>query len=259
MMMNNHYFHLVKTSPWPILSAVNLINMGIGLIKWITSSSFFFFFLALSIFIMAQWWRDVIREPLYEGFRSTKINLTISLGMLFFIISEVWFFISFFWAYFYFSLSPDMSMGLMWPPYGISSFSYMDIPLLNTLILLISGFFVTWSHHSLISFNLNLAKMSLMLSMITGGYFLFIQSYEYTNSGFSFNDSVFGNSFFILTGFHGFHVIIGLLFISVSWFRLINKSFSPLSFYGFEYSIWYWHFVDLVWLFLYVFLYWWGV
>nr|YP_009027756.1 cytochrome c oxidase subunit III [Bemisia afer]AHC02249.1 cytochrome oxidase subunit III [Bemisia afer] len=260
MMMNNHYYHLVKYSPWPILAALNLASLGVSLVKWITMNSFFFFFfLLLTILIVAQWWRDVIRETLYEGCRSNKINLTINLGMAFFIVSELWFFISFFWAYFYFSLSPDMSMGLAWPPHGITPMNFMDIPLLNTLTLLTSGFFITWSHHSLINYSFSMARAALFSSIVTGGYFLSIQLYEYMNSTFSFCDSVFGNCFFILTGFHGIHVMIGLLFISVSYLRMVKKSFSPLFFHGFEYSIWYWHFVDLVWLFLYMFLYWWGM
>nr|ARA69010.1 cytochrome c oxidase subunit 3 [Bemisia tabaci] len=261
MMMNNHFFHLVKYSPWPILMALNLTNLVTGLVKLVLTSHFFFFFFFLmtTSLTMIQWWRDVIRESLYEGTRSLKINYMISSGMIFFIVSEIWLFISFFWMYFYYSLSPDMVMGSVWPPYKIIQMSFMDIPLLNTLILLMSGFFVTWAHYDLTMNNFNNSKVTLVMSITLGIYFISIQSYEYLNSNFSFNDSVFGNSFFILTGFHGLHVMIGLIFLITMLTQLMKSKFSMTSLYGFEYSIWYWHFVDIVWLCLYLSIYWWGM
>nr|AXI95998.1 cytochrome c oxidase subunit III [Bemisia tabaci]AXI96011.1 cytochrome c oxidase subunit III [Bemisia tabaci] len=260
--MDNHFFHLVKYSPWPILIALNLINTIMSLTKLILVSPsllFFFFFFFTTIMIMTQWWRDVIRESLYEGSRSMKINYMISSGMIFFIVSEIWLFISFFWMYFYYSLSPDMTTGSIWPPYLIIQMSFMDIPLLNTLILLMSGFLITWAHYDLTMNNFKNSKTSLLMSILLGTYFLTVQGYEYLNSNFSFNDSVFGNSFFILTGFHGLHVMIGLIFLITMLKQLSMKTFSLVNFYGFEYSIWYWHFVDIVWLFLYLSVYWWGM
>nr|CAD5105744.1 cytochrome c oxidase subunit 3 [Singhiella simplex] len=261
MMMNNHFFHLVTHSPWPILVALNLLNLGTAIVGMIVYSDYALMMISIIVLIAisSQWWRDIIREALYEGTRSVKINQTMGLGMLFFIVSEVWFFISFFWSYFYYSLSPDFTIGMAWPAHGIQPMSFMDIPLLNTLTLLTSGFFVTWSHHALVNHDYKQASLALCLSILSGLYFVIIQAYEYMNSTFSFNDSVFGNSFYILTGFHGIHVMIGLIFISISWFRMVSIQFSPSSFHGYEYSIWYWHFVDLVWLFLYTFLYWWGM
>nr|ALR69328.1 cytochrome c oxidase subunit III [Bemisia tabaci] len=262
MMMNNHFFHLVKYSPWPILMALSLINLVNGLVKLFLTSIFFFFFfffLMTTNLIMIQWWRDVIRESLYEGTRSLKINYMIGSGMIFFIVSEIWLFISFFWMYFYYSLSPDMTTGSIWPPFKIIQMSFMDIPLLNTLILLMSGFFVTWAHYDLTMDNFENSKITLMMAILLGIYFIAIQSYEYLNSNFSFNDSVFGNSFFILTGFHGLHVMIGLIFLVIMLTQLMKSKFSLMSLYGFEYSIWYWHFVDVVWLFLYLSIYWWGM
>nr|ALR69366.1 cytochrome c oxidase subunit III [Bemisia tabaci] len=261
MMMNNHFFHLVKYSPWPILISFNLINLVTSLTNLILTKFFFFFFFftITTSLIMFQWWRDVIRESLYEGTRSLKINYVISSGMISFIISEIWLFISFFWMYFYYSLSPDMTMGSVWPPYKIIQMSFMDIPLLNTLILLLSGFFVTWTHYDLTMNNFKNSMITLAMSIFLGVYFMVIQSYEYLNSSFSFNDSVLGNSFFILTGFHGLHVMIGLIFLITMMIQLIKSKFSSMSLYGLEYSIWYWHFVDIVWLCLYLSIYWWGM
>lgn len=261
MTTGNHFFHLVTYSPWPVLIALNLMNVG-GMAVSIIISKFqpyMIVFVVLLIMISFQWWRDVIREALYEGYRSTKINTTIGLGIIFFIVSEIWFFISFFWSYFYYRLSPDLNIGIIWPPYGVIPIRFMDIPLLNTLTLLTSGFFVTWSHHRLINSKYNESAVSLGIAIIAGGYFVIIQAYEYLNSNFRFNDRVFGNRFFILTGFHGIHVIVGLIFIAVRLMRIIKSQFSPRIFHGYEYSIWYWHFVDLVWLFLYTFIYWWGM
>lgn len=208
---------------------------------------------------MIQWWRDVIRESLYEGTRSLKINYIIRSGMIFFIVSEIWLFISFFWMYFYYRLSPDIVIGSVWPPYKIIQIRFIDIPLLNTLILLMSGFFVTWAHYDLTINNFNNSKVTLVISITLGIYFISIQRYEYLNSNFRFNDSVFGNSFFILTGFHGLHVMIGLIFLITILTQLIKRKFRITSLYGFEYSIWYWHFVDIVWLCLYLSVYWWGI
>nr|ALR69431.1 cytochrome c oxidase subunit III [Bemisia tabaci] len=261
MMMNNHFFHLVKYSPWPILMASSLINMTTSLTKLIMNSSlfFFFFFFFTTVLIMFQWWRDIIRESLYEGYRSLKINYAISTGMVSFIVSEIWLFVSFFWTYLYYSLSPDMSMGSVWPPYKIIEMSFLDIPLLNTLILLMSGFLVTWSHCELTMTKFSNTITSLSMSILLGMYFLVVQTYEYINSNFCFNDSVFGNSFFILTGFHGLHVLVGLIFLTLSMIQLSMKRFSPMSLYMFEYSIWYWHFVDIIWLCLYLSVYWWSM
>nr|ATJ03306.1 cytochrome c oxidase subunit III [Bemisia tabaci] len=259
--MDNHFFHLVKYSPWPLLIALNLINSVTSITKFILTSSSLMsvFFVLISVLIMIQWWRDVMRESLYEGSRSLKINYIIGSGMIFFIISEVCLFVSFFWMYFYYSLSPDMETGSIWPPFKMTRMSFMDIPLLNTMILLMSGFFITWAHYSLTMNSFKNSSINLMMSILLGMYFLVIQGYEYMNSSISFNDSVFGNSFFILTGFHGLHVMIGLIFLIVMMSQLIEKKFSLMNLSGLEYSIWYWHFVDIVWLCLYLTVYWWGM
>nr|YP_026057.1 cytochrome c oxidase subunit III [Aleurodicus dugesii]AAS77747.1 cytochrome oxidase subunit III [Aleurodicus dugesii] len=259
-MMNNHYFHLVDYSPWPILMSLSLLNLGMSMILMI---NFFFFFFFFSFFfvllIFYQWWRDVIREGLYLGCHSNAVKLNLKFGMLMFIISELFFFISFFWLFFYLSLNPSIELGNSWPPFGISSINYMDIPLLNTLFLLSSGFYITWSHYSLMNLNMMEFYFSYIFCLILGFYFFLIQMYEYYMLNFCFNDSVFGSVFYILTGFHGLHVIIGFFFLLFNFFRFLNMNFSFLNYLGFDFSIWYWHFVDVVWLFLFLFLYWWGM
>nr|YP_010999046.1 cytochrome c oxidase subunit III [Pealius mori]WPM91804.1 cytochrome c oxidase subunit III [Pealius mori]CAD5105721.1 cytochrome c oxidase subunit 3 [Pealius mori] len=261
MMMSNHFFHLVNFSPWPILMAFNLINVGSSIIIMILNKELIPVSIAVILVLMIkfQWWRDVVREALYEGAHSKMVKQGISMGVLSFIISELCFFVSFFWMYFYLSLSPDMVMGMVWPPAGITSVNFLDIPLLNTLILLASGFFITWSHYSLMKSSDSEMKISYVTAILLGIYFFIIQMYEYYELSFDLSDSAFGSSFFILTGFHGFHVVVGILFLSVNFKRLINNNFSMMYPMGFEYSIWYWHFVDVVWLFLYLFLYWWGM
>nr|YP_010128466.1 cytochrome c oxidase subunit III [Aleyrodes shizuokensis]QPO06177.1 cytochrome c oxidase subunit III [Aleyrodes shizuokensis] len=261
MLMNNHCFHLVSCSPWPILISLNFVNVGFSLIFLLLHHScfFFFFFFFILVLICIQWWRDIIREGLYLGSHLLVVSSGLSMGIIFFIVSEFFFFVSFFWMYFYYSLSPDMSLGLFWPPQGVGAVNYMDLPFLNTLVLLSSGFFITWSHYGLFVGDYNLLKISYLFCIFMGFYFFVIQMYEYHELFFDFSDGVFGCSFFILTGFHGFHVLLGLIFLSFNFYRFYCNNFSFLSFYGFEYSIWYWHFVDLIWLFLYVFLYWWGM
>lgn len=261
MIIDNHFFHLVKHSPWPLLIALNLINSITRITKLILNRSrlMCFFFVFISVLIMIQWWRDVIRESLYEGSRSLKINYIIGSGIIFFIVSEICLFSSFFWIYFYYGLRPDIETGSVWPPFKITQIRFIDIPLLNTIILLISGFFITWAHYNLTINRFKNSIINLIISILLGLYFLVIQGYEYINSRIRFNDSVFGNSFFILTGFHGLHVMIGLIFLVVIILQLIKKKFRFININGFEYSIWYWHFVDIVWLFLYLTVYWWGI
>lgn len=261
MIISNHFFHLVNFSPWPILIAFNLINIGSRIVIIILNKELTpaVISIILVLIIKFQWWRDVIREALYEGIHSKIVKRGIRIGVISFIISELCFFVSFFWIYFYLSLRPDIAIGIVWPPTGIKSVNFIDIPLLNTLILLASGFFITWSHYSLIKNSAPELKISYTTAIVLGIYFFVIQIYEYYELSFDLRDRAFGRSFFILTGFHGFHVLVGILFISINFKRLLNNSFRMIYPIGFEYSIWYWHFVDVVWLFLYLFLYWWGI
>lgn len=261
MRIRNHFFHLVNYRPWPIIISLNLINLGSRVIIFIIIKTSVV--LIISIFLIVttkfQWWRDVVREALYEGHHSKIVKQGIRIGIVSFIVSELCFFVSFFWIYFYLRLRPDPAIGTHWPPIGVQSIRFIDIPLLNTIILLTSGFFITWSHYAIITNRKITFKVTYITSIILGIYFFFIQIYEYYELTFDFRDRAFRSSFFILTGFHGFHVIVGILFILVNFKRFRNLSFRIVSIKGFEYSVWYWHFVDVVWLFLYVSLYWWGI
>nr|YP_009646726.1 cytochrome c oxidase subunit III [Gonioctena intermedia]APM86021.1 cytochrome c oxidase subunit 3 [Gonioctena intermedia]AVX29546.1 cytochrome oxidase subunit 3 [Gonioctena intermedia] len=256
----NHPFHLVDMSPWPILSSFSAMITMMGLIKWfhLYNHNLLLLGLLTIMLIMYQWWRDIVRESTYQGLHTMKVTLGLRWGMILFITSEVFFFISFFWGFFHNSLAPSIEVGMMWPPKGIQTFNPLEIPLLNTLILLTSGLTVTWAHHSLMENNYNQALQSLILTVILGFYFTVLQAYEYIEAPFTISDSIYGSSFFMATGFHGLHVIIGTTFLLICLIRHYFNHFSSTHHFGFEAAAWYWHFVDVVWLFLYISIYWWG-
>nr|AAS75447.1 cytochrome oxidase subunit III [Neomaskellia andropogonis] len=258
-MMMNQMFHLVNLSPWPILSSLNLLNMSISFILSIIYSNplIYLSWGILMINIMFQWWGDMTKENLFKGEHTFKVMSGFSMGMIMFILSEIMFFFSFFWMFFYLSLSPDVELMMKWPPLGISKISFLDLPLLNTIILLYSGFFVTWSHYSMMIGKMESFKFNLFMTLLMGVYFYMIQLYEYFQAPFDFSMSVFGSSFFILTGFHGFHVMVGIIFLLFNLIQYLNFKKSYMLFLSFEYPMWYWHFVDIIWLFLFLVLYWW--
>nr|AML25999.1 cytochrome c oxidase subunit III [Staphylinidae sp. BMNH 1274240] len=256
----NHPFHLVEVSPWPLLGALSAMITMIGIIKWFHffNNNLFFLGSLITLMIMYQWWRDVSREGTFQGLHTYKVVMGLRWGMILFITSEVFFFISFFWSFFHNSLSPNIELGMIWPPKGIEPFNPSQIPLLNTLILLTSGLTVTWAHHSLMENNFKLTTQGLTLTVILGMYFTILQGYEYMEAPFTISDAAYGSSFFMATGFHGIHVIIGSTFLLVCLIRHLNNHFSSIHHFGFEAAAWYWHFVDVVWLFLYISIYWWG-
>nr|YP_009244981.1 cytochrome c oxidase subunit III [Endoclita signifer]AMR73725.1 cytochrome c oxidase subunit III [Endoclita signifer] len=261
-MMNhsNHPYHLVDYSPWPLTGALGVLILVSGMIKWFHQFNMNLFFLGYLIIIMTmyQWWRDVCRESTFQGKHTILVSKGLRWGMILFIISEVFFFLSFFWAFFHSSLSPTIEIGMMWPPLSIISFNPFQIPLLNTIILLTSGITVTWAHYALMSNNFTQTTQGLFFTVILGIYFTLLQAYEYYEAPFTIADSVYGSTFFMATGFHGIHVIIGTIFLLICLLRHINNHFSMNHHFGFEAAAWYWHFVDVVWLFLYISLYWWG-
>nr|YP_009228435.1 cytochrome c oxidase subunit III [Idioscopus nitidulus]AKU47322.1 cytochrome c oxidase subunit III [Idioscopus nitidulus] len=258
--MNNHPFHLVDKSPWPLTSSMGLMTMTSGTVIWFYKSNLTLMMIGLLIILltMFQWWRDIIRESTFQGMHTQKVMLSMKLGMIMFILSEIMFFSSFFWAFFHSSLSPTIEIGLQWPPYGIKTFNPMSIPMLNTMILLSSGVSMTWAHNSIINKNFTQSMKSMMITIALGIYFSILQLYEYLESPFTIADSIFGSTFFMGTGFHGIHVIIGTTFIAIIMLRTNKLHFSKNHHIGFESSAWYWHFVDVVWLFLYISMYWWG-
>nr|YP_011011072.1 cytochrome c oxidase subunit III [Cymoninus sechellensis]WPW49240.1 cytochrome c oxidase subunit III [Cymoninus sechellensis] len=260
MNINNHPYHLVDQSPWPLTGSIGAMTMTTGMVLWFHKNEIYLLNLGLmiSLLTMYQWWRDIVREGTYQGKHTIKVVNGLKLGMILFIISEVFFFISFFWGFFHSSLAPTIEIGMMWPPKGIQTFNPMDIPLLNTLILLCSGMSVTWAHHSIMNNNYNQTKNALIMTVMLGLYFTMLQAYEYLEASFCISDSVFGSTFFMATGFHGLHVIIGTLFLMICLFRHLKFHFSKTHHFGFEAAAWYWHFVDVVWIFLYISMYWWG-
>nr|UJG45311.1 cytochrome c oxidase subunit III [Cerodontha fulvipes] len=257
---SNHPFHLVDYSPWPLMGSIGAMTMVTGLVKWFHKFDISLFILGniVTVLTMYQWWRDISREGTFQGLHTTAVTTGLRWGMILFITSEILFFFSFFWAFFHSSLSPSIELGSMWPPAGIMAFNPFQIPLLNTVILLTSGVTVTWSHHAMMENNHSQAFQSLFFTVILGIYFSMLQAYEYMEAPFTIADSIYGSTFFMATGFHGFHVLIGTMFLAICLIRHMNNHFSKNHHFGFEAAAWYWHFVDVVWLFLYISIYWWG-
>lgn len=253
-------FHLVTLRPWPLLTSFRVILILVGSMNWFNNFEIWIIIIGVTFTIICviQWWRDVIRESKFQGFHTFKVVEGLKLGILLFIISEVFFFIRIFWCYFHIFLSPRIEIGGLWPPKNIISFNPYFIPLLNTIILLSSGISITWCHHSLINRNKTERVGSLFLTIFLGLVFSLIQYIEYKNASFSIADSVYGSIFFISTGFHGLHVLIGTIFLIVNFFRILRGDFSSIHHFGFEAAAWYWHFVDVVWLFLYLLVYFWA-
>nr|YP_009727749.1 cytochrome c oxidase subunit III [Rhinoestrus usbekistanicus]QHX99784.1 cytochrome c oxidase subunit III [Rhinoestrus usbekistanicus] len=260
MTHSNHPYHLVDYSPWPLTASIGAMTTVVGMVKWFHQFNTSLFLLGNIITIMTiyQWWRDVSRESTFQGLHTTPVTIGLRWGMILFILSEILFFTSFFWAFFHSSLSPSIELGTMWPPMGIIPFNPFQIPLLNTVILLSSGITVTWAHHSLMENNHSQATQGLFFTVLLGIYFTMLQAYEYLEAPFSIADSIYGSSFFMATGFHGIHVLIGTTFLIICLIRHLNNHFSKNHHFGFEAAAWYWHFVDIVWLFLFVSIYWWG-
>lgn len=250
----------VQSSFWPLLVSLSLFASIASRVLYINLWSSFFdllssiFFLILISFL---WWKDLRRESML-GYHTHKLEISLRVRILLFILSEVFFFVSFFWAFYDASLSPTVELGMIWPPKGISPLSVYSVPLLNTIILLSRGITVTWAHHSLINNYFNKSVISLLVTVILGAYFLWIQYIEYVEVPFSLADGVYGSVFFIATGFHGMHVFIGTLFLMYSLVNLLQGKLLFNHHFSFEAAAWYWHFVDVVWLILFISIYWWG-
>nr|AIW06134.1 cytochrome c oxidase subunit III [Vespidae sp. MT-2014] len=260
MHKSNHPYHMVTISPWPLLLSINIMYAFIGIIKWFYMFKMNLFYLALinMMLIMYQWWRDVVRESTFQGMHTSNMVKNMKTGMILFIVSEIFFFISLFWTYFHMSLSPSIEIGMLWPPKNIVMLNPYNVPLLNSIILISSGLTITWSHHLLLN-NKNLTSMlTLMQTINLGVMFTLCQIYEYFETSFTIADSVFGSIFFLTTGFHGLHVIIGTIFLMICFMRMYLNHFSKNHHFGYEAAIWYWHFVDIVWLFVYTWIYWWS-
>ena len=274
-----HPYHLVDPSPWPALGSLAALILALGfgfaLHPEMLGPGFGTFMksvhwwgiapgLLLVIGVMYWWWSDVIAES--RVYHTAVVQLGLRYGMILFIASEVLFFAAFFWAFFDASLYPGELKqpvraevtGGIWPPKGISIIAPFDLPLMNTLILLLSGTTCTWAHHAIIEGKQKDAVRGLLCTVVLGAIFTCIQAYEYMHAPFTFGQDIYSSTFFMATGFHGFHVLVGTTFLIVCLIRAAKGQFKPTQHFGFEAAAWYWHFVDVVWLFLFFCVYWWG-
>ena len=257
-----HPYHLVDPSPWPVIGAISAGVMTTGMVMFMHHVGPWEVLLPLGVVgilaTMFMWFRDVIDEATFRGFHNPVVQIGMRYGMALFIASEVMFFSAFFWAYFNASLFPTDVTGGVWPPKGIRTFDPLSLPLLNTLILLTSGVTVTWAHHALREGDRQGMLQGLAITILLGLSFTCVQAFEYSHAAFHFSGGIYPSVFFMATGFHGFHVIIGTTFLIVCFFRAKAGHFKPEHHFGFEAAAWYWHFVDVVWLFLFTCIYFFG-
>lgn len=264
--LKNNYqffpFHLVDPSPWPILVSFSVFSMTIGAVMYMHGFSNGGTVLNLGLILttlgMVLWFRDVITESTLLGCHTKEVKSGLILGFALFLLTEVLAFFSVFWAFFHSSLSPSVEIGGSWPPMGITPLDPFAIPLLNTLLLLSSGAFVTYGHHALIAGDRKGAIVGTFLTILLAVIFTALQYYEYSEAAFSMSDGVYGSAFYSTTGLHGIHVIIGTIFIIVGLVRIVNYQLTSTHHVGHEAGILYWHFVDIVWLFLFMAVYFWG-
>jgi len=274
----NHDYHILPPDVWPIIGATSALFFFGGTVMWMHDNPYgkFLFLLGLLgiLTTMFSWWGNVIREG-HQGDHTPVVQLHLRYGMILFIASEVMFFVAWFWAFFASALFPApievvegaveritdpalIATVAQWPPKGIEVLDPFGFPLLNTFILLCSGTTVTWAHHALIHGDREGLKKGLWCTILLGLLFTSIQAYEYIHAPFAFKGNIYGATFFMATGFHGAHVIIGTIFLTVCLARAYKGEFTPKHHFGFEAAAWYWHFVDVVWLFLFVSIYVWG-
>jgi cytochrome c oxidase subunit 3 len=268
---SKHPYHLVEPSGWPAVGALSALVLatagllvmhpdlfGPGLEPFFKALGAWKLVIGLAfvLFTMYGWWSQVIKESMTAGLHSPVVRLGLRYAMVLFIASEVMFFVAFFWSYFHFSFYPELhTIGKAWPPKDVITFAPWDLPFLNTLILLTSGATVTWAHHSLVEGNRQGLIWGLVLTVALGMAFTACQAYEYAHGAFAFDANAYSSVFFMATGFHGFHVLVGTIFLAVCLVRAIKGQFTPERHFGFEAAAWYWHFVDVVWLFLFAVIY----
>lgn len=284
-----HDYHIINPSPWPLLGSISAVCWGLGLVMGlrglfgVPKGEWWLFAVGMTgiLLTMIFWWRDVIKES-KAGDHTPVVQIGLRYGMIMFIASEVMFFVAWFWMFFEMALFHGHRSGAAcgiqevcsawstWPPKGVETLDPWQLPLVNTLLLLTSGTTVTWAHHALAQGDRNGTKWGLVLTIILGALFTAVQGIEYTHiishheffgnadgtiNGEAANSVLYGSTFFMATGFHGAHVLIGTLFLIVCLIRLLGGDFTPQKHFGFEAAAWYWHFVDVVWLFLFAFVY----
>ena len=255
----NHDYHILQPSIWPFLSAISAFIMLTGCVLFFHEYGPAVMIIGLLsvLYCMYGWWSDVITES-KVGDHTPVVTIGLRYAVIMFITSEVMFFVAWFWAYFNASLFPTEAVGGTWPPPDIKTFDPWDIPLINTLILLLSGTTATWAHHAMIENDRKGLVNGLIATVFLGFLFSCFQAYEYHHATFTMDGNIYGATFYMATGFHGFHVIVGTIFLAVCLFRCMRGHSNPEHHFGFEAAAWYWHFVDVVWLFLFAAIYIWG-
>ncbi|WP_321397618.1 cytochrome c oxidase subunit 3 [Emcibacter sp.] len=261
-----HEYHLVDPSPWPIVCSFGAFVLMFGMVMLMHFDTSWVAIVGALIVVYGaySWWGDVINEGEHQGHHTALVQLGLRYGMFLFIISEVMFFVAWFWAYFNASVTSVEQFELgkmtsdihaMWPPAGVETLDPWHLPLVNTLILLTSGCTVTWAHHSLVEGDRSSFIRMLTFTILLGAMFTGVQAYEYAHASFGFEDGIYSSTFYMATGFHGAHVLIGTIFLFVNLMRALRGHFKPNHHFGFEAAAWYWHFVDVVWLILFFCIY----
>lgn len=257
-----HLFHIVDESPWPITMAFSIFIMFVGFVMYVhlhMHGGFLFLLgLLLVIYTSINWWRDVIREATFLGHHTSVVRKMMKAGMKLFIVTEVMFFFGFFWAFFHSSLAPAIWIGGIWPPEGFHAPTHKGIAVINTGLLIASAVCITLAHRAIRRNKTREARVGFGMTLMYAFTFLGFQAYEYRNLGFTIADGVYGSTFYMITGLHCFHVIAGTIFIIVCYLRFEKRHFSRKHHLGMLFAVWYWHFVDIVWIGLFFSVYWWG-
>lgn len=264
----SHEYHLIDPSPLPIFTSFSLLITAVGGVMFMHNVMLGYLVLILGLVLtlscMFSWWKDVIKEAREDHAHTKIVRKGLSIGMILFIVSEVMFFAAFFWSFFHARIFPHEMVASdpwsvipsSWPPKGIETFDPWNLPFMNTLILLLSGTTVTWAHHAIHNNKRDEAVRALGITILLGVSFTLLQAYEYHHASFNITEGIYPANFFMATGFHGFHVIVGTIFLTVSYFRAKKGHYDAgNNILGFEFAAWYWHFVDVVWIFLFIFVY----
>nr|YP_009391106.1 cytochrome c oxidase subunit III [Esteya vermicola]ARV88384.1 cytochrome c oxidase subunit III [Esteya vermicola] len=262
----DHSFHLVSPSPWPLFTCLSIYTLTTSAALSMHNFSNAYIFVYMGVFSLMTsmffWFRDIISEVTYLGDHTLVVQKGLNLGVILFIASEGLFFLAIFWAFFHklstFALTPTVELGAQWPPLGIEPVNPFELPLLNTVLLLSSGATITYAHHSLIFGTREGAIYGAIFTIVLAVIFTGFQGLEYSVAPFTISDGAFGTCFFFSTGFHGLHVIVGTIFLTIALWRIYAYHSTKDHHLGFESGILYWHFVDVVWLFLYICVYYWG-
>lgn len=262
ILKQRHFFHILLPSMLPFIMAFNLFCLLLSTVFFMHGykiEEYVLITLINLIYILMIWVWEIIKEGTYEGMHTKVVQKNLKFGFILFIITEIMFFFGFFWAFFHSSLSPGIEIGCVWPAVSIEPINPWKLPLLNTCLLLLSGIFITICHMYIkIGDNSGKIYENYIYTLLCGLIFTLIQIYEYIKASFTIADGIYGSIFYILTGFHGLHVLIGSFFIIICFVRTIIGHFNKDHHVGFECAAWYWHFVDVVWLFLYMWIYIWG-